>query len=151
MTSGWRSDRYVPGDAFLRVRGDGGRVGELQLPQRFVPYVLLRYQSGAMIPVPMRIVLVTIDLTSRRVVLQYQSTFAVAPPIRKIELRLSAGDSKRPSGESVSRFEERTQATLADLAACSPPQRHAVEACATPLRRPNPLIFFPSGTLSSNR
>jgi hypothetical protein len=151
VTHGWRTQRYIPDGALLRVRTDAGTRVDLQLPQRFVPYVLLRYRSGAVIPVPTRMVLATVDLSSRRVVLQYQSTFAAAVPIRKIEMRLITPGGLPSSGETAARYQERTQAMLQDLAACPPPHAHAIEACATPTRMPNPLIYYSSAELASQR
>jgi hypothetical protein len=151
VTHGWRTQHYIPDGSVLRVRADAGTRVDLQLPQRFVPYVLLRYRSGAIIPVPMRVVLATVDLSSRRVVLQYQSTFAAAVPIRKIEMRLITPGGLPSSGETAARYQERTQAMLQDLAACPPPHAHAIEACATPTRMPNPLIYYSSAELASQR
>ncbi|MBB6104021.1 hypothetical protein F4827_003880 [Paraburkholderia bannensis] len=151
VTRGWRTQRYIPDGTVLRVRADTGMRVDLQLPQRFVPYVLLRYRSGAIIPVPMRVVLATVDLSSRRVVLQYQSTFAAAAPIRKIEMRLITPGGLPSSGETAARYQERTQALMDDLAACPPPQAHAIETCATPTRMPNPLIYYSSAELASQR
>ncbi|KAI5935587.1 Formylglycine-generating enzyme [Manis javanica] len=72
-----------------------GQTPELKTPA-LAPFVLVRYQSGAMIPVPMRAVLATVDLAERRVVMQYQGTYAVEPAIRKMELRLIVPAAARP-------------------------------------------------------
>ena len=147
VSRGWRLDRYLPDGGQLRVRADNGRILNLQVPKPFAPFVLVRYQSGAMIPVPMRAVLATVDLAERRVVLQFQGTYAVEPAIRKMELRLIVPGSRPSEGETAARHAERTQAQLRDLARCAPPKGHAIEPCANPQRRPDPLIFYPSQEL----
>jgi hypothetical protein len=141
VNAGWRLDDYLPLDARIYVTPINGNPIGLTPPQPFVPFVLLRYHSGAMIPVPMRIVLATIDLLENRVVLQYQSTFATTPALRKIELRGIWSEGKPSSGETAKRYAQRTQATLDDLAQCAPPRDLAIEPCATASRHPNPLIF----------
>jgi hypothetical protein len=147
VARGWRLDRYLPDGGQLRVRADNGRILNLQVPKPFAPFVLVRYQSGAMIPVPMRTVLATVDLAERRVVLQFQGTYAVEPAIRKMELRLIVPGSRPSEGETAARHAERTQAQLRDLAACAPPRGHAIEPCANPQRKPDPLIFYSSQEL----
>lgn len=142
VDAGWRFDDYLPLDATLRLRAKDGRAIELQPPRPFAPFVLLRYRSGALIPLPMRVVLATVDLIEKRVVLQYQTTFATLPAIRKAELRLIAPDGAPGEDESAARHAERTQATLADLAACAPPRELAIEPCADATRRPDPRIFL---------
>jgi hypothetical protein len=142
VATGWRLDDYLPADAALRLRSKDGRAIELQPPRPFVPFALLRYESGALVPLPMRIVLATVDLVEKRVVLQYQTTFATLPPLRRVELRLIAPDGAPGEQESAARYAERTQATLADLAACAPPREMAIEPCADATRRPDARIFF---------
>ncbi|MFG0600795.1 hypothetical protein ACF8PL_21915 [Delftia sp. WSY_4] len=152
VATGWRLDRYLPDGGQLRVRADArngngngkGQTLALKLPKPFAPFVLVRYQSGAMIPVPMRAVLATVDLPERRVVLQFQGTYAVEPAIRKMELRLIVPGSRPSEGETAARHAERTQAQLRDLARCAPPKGHAIEPCANPQRTPDPLIFYSS-------
>lgn len=150
VEAGWRLDDYLPADAALRLRSKEGRAIELQPPRPFAPFVLLRYQSGAMIPLPMRIVLATVDLIEQRVVVQYQTTFATVPPLRKIELRLIVPDGAPGENESAASYAERTQATLADLAACAPPRELAIEPCADATRRPDRRIFFATEALKSH-
>jgi hypothetical protein len=150
VASGWRLDGYLGDGGQLRVRGDRlrkGRTLDLKLPQPFAPFVLVRYRSGAMIPVPMRTVLATVDLAAQRVVLQFQSTYAVEPAIRKMELRLIVPGSRPSEGETAARLAERTQAQLRDLAGCAAPRGQAIEPCADPRRMPDPLIFWSSEEL----
>ena len=141
VSTGWRLDDYLPADARLRIRPANGRPLDLTPPQPFVPFLLLRYVSGAMIPTPMRLVLVTVDVPGRRVVLQYQSTFGTTPALRKIELRGVLPGSKPGSDETAEDYEKRTRATLQDLAQCAPPRTLAIEPCANASRIPNLAIF----------
>jgi len=61
--------------------------------------------------------------------------------LRKIEARGVFAGAQPASGESAARFAERTQATLGDLATCTPPRNRPIEPCANPQRIPNLLIF----------
>ena len=140
VDAGSRLDGYVPRDAVLTIRSDKGATTKLSLPDPTEPYLLLRYRSGAMIPVPMRPVMITVDLPERRLVAYFQSTFPVAPPLRKVELRAILPSQSLAEGETAERFRERSQAALQDLRGCAPPTQ-PIEPCATPDRRPDRRIF----------
>lgn len=142
VAEGSRLDGYLAAGDRVTIRDAAGKRIRLALPQPFAPFVLARYRSGAIIPVPMRIVVATIDLVERRVVLQLQATLARTPPLRKLELRAVLGGDKPDPSESAARHRERTQALLGDLARCAPPRAHAIEPCADPQRLPDPRIFF---------
>lgn len=142
VAQGDRLDGYLAASDRMTIRDAVGKRMTLALPQPFAPFVLARYHSGAIIPVPMRIVVATIDLAERRVVLQLQATLSRTPPLRKLELRAVLDDGKPDPGESAARYRERTQALLGDLARCAPPRVHAIEPCADPQRLPDPRIFF---------
>ena len=139
---GVRLDGYLGADDRLMLRTSSGKRLRLRLPQPFAPFVLARYETGAMIPVPMRIVIASVDLAERRVVLQLQTTIAMSPPIRKLELRAALKQGEPGEGESPEHYRERTSALLADLAACAPPVAQAIEPCANASRRPDPRIFM---------
>lgn len=140
VDAGARLDGFLPPGAVLTVKPDKGVPTRLSLPEPTEPYLLLRYRSGAMIPVPMRPVLITVDLTERRLVAYFQSTFPVAPPLRKIELRAILPGQKPDKSETAERFRERSQAALQDLRRCAVPNR-PMEPCATSERRPDRRIF----------
>lgn len=142
VARGHRLNGFLPHGATLLVKPEKGGPVQLTLPQPVEPYVLLRYRAGAMIPVPMRPVLVTVDTQERRVVVQYQTTFALAPPLRKIELRAVLPGGKPAPDETAERFRERTDAMLNDLRQCPPPTR-PMDPCASPLRVPDRRIFSP--------
>lgn len=148
---GLRLDSYMDGSDRLLLRLDNGKQMNLRLPQPFVPFVLARYQNGAMIPVPVRIVLASIDLVDRRVVLQLQSTVAMSPPVRKLELRAVMKDTEPAADETAARFRERTRAVLDDLARCARPVDQAIEPCADPTRKPDMRIFLPGGRKPKSR
>lgn len=140
VDKGHRLDGFLPPGAVLAIKPKKGAAMSLSLPSPTEPFVLLRYESGEMIPVPMRPVIVTVDVIQRRMVVHYQTTFPVAPALRKIELRAVIAGQKAGEGESQAAFRQRTAATLDDLWRCPVPIK-PVEACATPARRPDPRIF----------
>lgn len=143
VEAGYRLDGYLAGNDRLVLRDASGRTVRIALPQPFVPFVLARYHGGEMIPVPMRIVVASIDLVERRVVLQLQSTLAQVPAIRVLEVRAVLADGTPGDGESLERHAERTRALLDDLGRCAAPVEQAIEPCADPARRPDPRILAP--------
>ena len=147
---GLRLDSYLDGKDRLLLRMANGKPMNLRLPQPFVPFLLARYRSGAMIPVPVRIVVASIDLLDRRVVLQLQSTVAMSPPVRKLELRAVMKDGEAAADESAARYRERTRAVIDDLARCGRPVDQAIEPCADPTRKPDMRIFLPGGKSPTN-
>ncbi len=136
----YRLDGYLPENSVMELVSETGEHLHLSLPTPTQPFVLLRYRSGAMIPVPMRPVMITIDLIERRLVAYYQATFADAPPLRKIELRAVLPGQTPVEGESPERFVERKEAILGELRGCTAPVK-PIEPCATPERRPDMRIF----------
>ena len=140
VEEGHRIDGFAPAGTSLTLKTAHGAARTVVLSDKVVPFLLLRYHMGAMIPTPMRAVLITIDLRASRLVVYYQTTFAMKPPLRKIELRAIIAGSGPSEGESRARFEERTQAMLKDLAGCPAPSA-PIEPCSSYKRRPNMLIF----------
>lgn len=143
VAAGQRLDGYLAGSDRLVLREASGRTLQLALPQPFAPFVLARYRDGGRVPVPMRIVLATVDLVERRLVLQLQATLAQAPAIRALEVRAALAQGTPGEGESPERYAERTRALLDDLARCPAPVQQAIEPCADPARTVDPLIFAP--------
>ena len=140
VPTGHRMIGYISLGASLLIRYANEAVHGITLPTRPLPHLLLRYQEGVLIPVPMRLVVATIDLTRRRVVLQFQATVPVQPAIRVIEWHALPEADQPSQGESLARYRERTFATSQDLAQCPAPNR-PFEPCASPLRRPDAKIF----------
>lgn len=142
VSAGARLDSFLPPGATLSIKSAKGQILALSLPDPTEPWVLLRYQNGAMIPVPMRTIMITIDMVERRLVAYYQSTFPVKPLLRKIELRAILPDQVPAQDETPARFRERTDAALRELRQCPIPLR-PMEPCASPDRRPDLMIFSP--------
>lgn len=140
VNTGFRLDGFLPQDAVMAVRTRQRRLMRISLPDPTEPYLVMHYLSGAVIPVPLRPVVVTIDIAEQRLVVYYQSTFGVDPLLSKIELRSILPYQTPSEGESDAQFSERTHALLTDLRTCAIPTK-PVEACATPERQPNPRIF----------
>ena len=140
VSGGHRSISYVALGATLVLKDEKSKAVRVTLPTRPLPHLLMRYQSGAMIPVPMRLTVATVDLRRGRMVLQFQATAPVAPPVRVIEWRAIPAVDQPAEGESLARYRERTAAIADDLASCPTPRR-PFEPCASPLRWPNRKIF----------
>jgi hypothetical protein len=140
VESAYRLDGFLPSNSVMDLISDDGVSLHLSLPSPMEPFVLLRYRSGAIIPVPMRPVMITVDLFEHRLVVYYQSTFADVPPLRKIELRAILPGQTPEEDESPERFVERTEAMLGELRGCPAPV-NPIEPCATPDRRPDMRIF----------
>ncbi|RYD16852.1 MAG: hypothetical protein EOP90_02460 [Lysobacteraceae bacterium] len=138
---GHRLDGYLAGNDRLLLQDAAGRAMTIALPQPFAPFVLARYRDGALIPVPMRIVVAGVDVPARRVVVQLQATLGQSPAIRVLEVRAVLPDGAPGEGEALARYAERTRALLADLAQCRAPVEQAIEPCADPTRAPDPLII----------
>jgi len=140
VEQGHRLDGFLPRGAALAVKPARGSALKLRVPDGVMPNLLLRSREGAMIPVPMRPVLATVDVEARRVVLQYQATFPVRPALRVVELRAVLPEGKASQGETPQRYRERTDALLNDLRGCALPTQ-PMEPCATPTRRPDRRIY----------
>ncbi len=140
VEQGHRLKSFLPRAAVLNLVSNKNNVLKLSLPQPNEPHLILRYHAGAIIPVPMRPVVVSVDMEKRRVTVQYQSTFPTKPALRKVELRaVLSGDVASP-GETQARYQERTDAILEDLRRCAVPTQ-PMEPCANPKRSPNRLIY----------
>jgi hypothetical protein len=124
----------------LKLTTDHGEKGEIQLPESFEPFVLLRYHTDAMIPSPMRPVIVTIDLLNGKLVVYYQTTFAVSPPLRKVELKAVQPFQQRAEGETEAQYQTRKQALIDDLNRCPIPDK-PIEMCADPGRKSDRRIY----------
>lgn len=140
VPAGHRLSGFFPRDAVIAVKPAKGPIVKLALPEPTEPYVLLRFRSGARVPVPMRPIMLTIDLIEHRLVVHYQSTFPVLPPLRKIELRAILPDQGPDKDETAEHFRERTEATLRHLRHC-PIGYKPMEGCATPNQNPDPRMF----------
>ncbi|WP_263139604.1 hypothetical protein [Pseudomonas sp. RIT-PI-AD] len=141
VDQGHRLDSYLPDGARLRLKAEDGRIQTLALPSPDQPFLMLRYKSGAVIPVPMRPVLVSVDLQARRLVVQYQSTFSANGKLREIEYRFVTALGEPSEGESAAHYRQRTDALVGDLRQCPPPTLLPRESCGDPAREPDRKIF----------
>jgi hypothetical protein len=140
VEQGHRLKSFLPRAAVFNLTSNKSNVLKLSLPQPNEPHLILRYHAGEIIPVPMRPVVVSVDMEKQRVTVQYQSTFPTKPALRKVELRaVLSGDVASP-GETQARYRERTDAILDDLRRCTVPTQ-PMEPCANPKRSPNRLIY----------
>lgn len=140
VTEGTRLDGYWPRNAKLFLEKESGDILELALPDPMEPFLMLRYTSGAVIPVPMRPVYVSIDLQTKELVVQYQTTFSRKYSLSKIDQRAINTEGSKSENESEEVYRIRTSAMLNELWSCPAPTSPG-EVCATPLRKPDPLIF----------
>ena len=142
--AGYRTFSFAELGSELEIATPAGQSLRLKLPTHPQPYVLLRYHTGAMIPAPMRISLITVDTERKRVVLQFQSTALVRPAMRVIEWRMLTDEGKPSKGETLQRYHERTEATAKELASCPAPF-HPPEPCASAYRQVDRKIFDSNG------
>lgn len=140
VSAGHRTMGFAGLGAELEVAIPSGKSLRLTLPTRPLPFLLLRYHTGAMIPAPMRISLITVDTERKRVVLQFQTTVFMKPAMRLIEWRLLTEVEQPSESETIQRYRERTDATAKELAKCPAPL-HPPEPCASAHRRPDRKIF----------
>jgi hypothetical protein len=133
VARGHRTVGYVPLGSTLHIRDSNGGKHSLTLPTRPLPHLRLRFQMGARVLVPMRVVVASVDVQRKRLVLQFQSTVPIRPPIRVIEwLALPLASQPEPD-ETVEQFDRRADAVARELDRCPVPKR-PFEACASPRR-----------------
>lgn len=142
VTRGVRLDGYLPEAARLTLQKTGqGNSQRIELPSLDQPFLYLGYRHGRMIPLPMRPVLLGIDLDARRLVLQYQTTFSANRRLSLLQYRFVSAQGEPSEGETAARYQERTDALMKDLRQCPPPTLLPREACGDPDRRPDSRIF----------
>lgn len=140
VSAGHRTIGFAELGSELEVATPSGKSLRLTLPTRPLPFLLLRYHTGAMIPAPMRITLITVDTERKRVVLQFQTTALMKPAMRVIEWRMLTEAEQPSKSETIQRYRERTEATANELAKCPAPL-HPPEPCASASRWPDRKIF----------
>ena len=140
VSAGHRTIGFAALGSELEIAFPAGKPLRLTLPNRPLPHVLLRYHTGAMVPAPMRISLITVDTERKRVVLQFQSTALMKPAMRVIEWRMLAEGDQPSDGETLQRYRERSEAMAKELAKCPAPL-HPPEPCASADRWPDRKIF----------
>jgi hypothetical protein len=122
----------------LADAGSGAEV-RYRLPGGFLPFLLVRYAAGEMVPVPARADTLVLDPVRRRLSIVYHSTFPQLPAIRQIELRaLVPPELSRQDDTEEERA--RANAMAAYLTACPVP-RAPVEACSGPRPPVEPALL----------
>jgi hypothetical protein len=132
----WRVSYLEDGDT-LEVRGVEEKPVVVRLVRDFVPWALVRYQHGEMMPAPAR--LDTVVLTPRldRAFFTWRATFPSAPEIRLVEFRAVEPDDfieSRPEspGETRATRLEREHEIRQMLRRCPPPRGPVGEPCSVP-------------------
>jgi|GEM_PF-4960070 len=122
------------------VRGIHGGKLVFAIPEKFLPWILLRYSDGQMIPTPMRADLLVVDVAERTLELTYRTTFPVKPAMRKIEFRSLLKNMKPWEGETPEAAYERFEHQLQYLKRCPVPSTPP-ELCSLPEVMPIPAFF----------
>jgi hypothetical protein len=133
VAKGVRSIGFVELGSRIEVRDATGKMRALTLPVRPLSAVQVRYHMGAIVTVPLRIVLLTIDMEKRRIVLQLQATLPVAPPVRLIEWLTLIEPTKPVDGEKGEAFGRLVKEFEDNLAQCPPPVK-PIDPCSAPHR-----------------
>jgi hypothetical protein len=110
------------------------------IPPLFAPFVLPRYESGAMMPTPLRADTIVIDLDSRRMSVIYRSTLPAEPPLRKIEFRLITDPIEPWANHTLAATRAKFMSQQRYLLSCPVPKT-PIEECALPGRRVAPEFF----------
>jgi len=112
----------------LAIQGLASSEISLPLKQNFKPFLLLRYKSGEILPVPARLDTVIYDEGRQRLYLGYRATALMDYPLRKMEYRMVPAAS---AAEDLNR----NQAMARYLDSCpKTPLGWAGEPCADPSR-----------------
>ncbi len=118
------------------------------IPKDFLPYLLVRYQSGALIPGPARADTIVVDPDLKRLLVTYRTTVRLQPEeveggrIAKLEFRAVQPESvlrsagARPGSKEILR----ARATREFLRACPPPVVPG-EVCISPETQVSPEVF----------
>lgn len=110
------------------------------VPRLFSPFFLARYETGAMMPTPMRGDTVIIDLDRREMTVMYRGTIPTTPDLRRGEFRLIF-EPHEPSPDSTL---EETRARFVEqqayLERCGVPEE-PVEPCSIPDHLPSRAFF----------
>jgi hypothetical protein len=130
----WRVPYLEDGDT-LEVRGIEEKPVVVRLVRDFIPWALVRYEHGEMMPAPAR--LDTVVLTARldRAFFMWRATFPTAPEIRLVEFRAVEPDDfieSRPEAPQEPRAAQikREHETREMLRRCPPPKGAVGEPCS---------------------
>jgi hypothetical protein len=104
----------------------------VRLVRDFIPWALVRYEQGDMMPAPARLDTVVLAPRLDRAVFTWRATFPTAPEVRKVEFRAVMPDDfiePGPDAEKTLRFNRETRQALRR---CAPPSGPVGEPCAVP-------------------
>lgn len=118
----------------------GERTLRFAVPKLFSPYLLARYETGAMMPTPMRADTIIIDLDMRTMSVVYRTTIPTVPSIRVAEFRLIVDPTESYPGSSLAETRARFEEQQSYLHAC-PISESPIEPCAVPDRLPARAFF----------
>lgn len=116
----------------LTITAEGQTLRAFTVPEGFVPYALVRYWSGEMLPAPARLDTLVLGKDPDYVVATFRAGFGAVAPIRKVEFRVVLPDAwiEDQAGEAREAALRRGAAMRAYLAACPVPAVPGGEACA---------------------
>jgi hypothetical protein len=132
IPTGFRSTEFTSAGTAIDISLPSGEKLTLALSALPLPYIVRRYTGRPADETtkrqPMRLVLATVDVPTKRVVLQFQATFPlkVLPPT--VEWRAYLSDAAPPEGVSAARYARRVAEVARELAACQAPTS-PVEYC----------------------
>ncbi len=118
----------------------GGRAIRFMIPKLFSPYLLARYETGAMMPTPMRADTIVVDLDMQTMSVVYRTTIPTVPPVRVGEFRLIVDPTESYPGSSLAETRARFEEQQSYLHAC-PISESPIEPCAVPDRLPARAFF----------
>jgi hypothetical protein len=132
----WRVPYLGDGDT-LEVRGVEEKPVVVRLVRDFIPWALVRYQHGEMMPAPARLDTVVLAPRLDRAFFVWRATFPTAPQIRLVEFRAVEPDDfieSRPESPQEPRAArlEREHETREMLRRCPPPKGPVGEPCSVP-------------------
>jgi hypothetical protein len=110
------------------------------LPKLFSPYLLARYETGAMMPTPMRGDTIVVDLDAETMSVVYRTTVPTTPTLRGGEFRLIVDPVDPYPGSSIAETRARFEAQQEYLRRCTIPQI-PIEPCAVPDHLPARAFF----------
>lgn len=144
VKGGWRTDTLLAGGDRLIVRPAKGKEIVLRIPAAPAPYMLLAYSdtgrpsAGAIVAVPMRVVLATVDTAQRRLVLQWQATAAREPTVHDAAWALTVPEDGRAALPEARRA---FASHVAEHLARCPLPKTPMNECASPERALKPDII----------
>ena len=130
---------YLEPNDILTVKSDQATL-TFAIPSLFTPFILPRYENGAMMPTPLRGDTIVIDLDTRRMTVIYRSTLPVTPRLRVLEFRLITDPVEPWANQTLASTRAKFLSQQRYLLSCPAPKT-PIEDCALPGRRVAPEFF----------